>query len=299
MAKDETMIGITGLPIPKKKMSPAKQHEFEKARRKNIGTNVGGQTYKKDVSSGYNPRARTFEEFVGLCEKFSLAADTSKPQSPKPTTLPRSREANIGKHDDWKDKPSTEWSDRPAAGKKLKSRASAVVGTQKRQDVETGVREEYVDEAKVDAGLSDAEKAKVRTDRRFGTAGAGFVNPKGMDDLRKGLHKANRGLSQQFKRRLRGMKEENVIDEAKVEAGMTPDQKRRIRTGRSDFTDRTPAYKGGHPVADYQRRGAHRERDELNKDAKSIRKGKLNQPQFQGKTGQERIAAVKKAKGMK
>lgn len=113
---------------------------------------------------------------------------------------------------------------RPAAGKKLKSRASAVVGTQKRQDVETGVREEYVDEAKVDAGLSDTEKAKVRTDRRFGTAGAGFVNPKGMDDLRKGLHKANRGLSQQFKRRLRGMKEENVIDEAKVEAGMTPDQ---------------------------------------------------------------------------
>lgn len=232
MAKDETMIGITGLPIPKKKMSPAKQHEFEKARRKNIGTNVGGQTYKKDVSSGYNPRARTFEEFVGLCEKFSLAADTSKPQSPKPTTLPRSREANIGKHDDWKDKPSTEWSDRPAAGKKLKSRASAVVGTQKRQDVETGVREEYVDEAKVEAGKSKEEK-------------------------------------------------------------------RAIRTARTGNTDTTPAYKGGHSVADYERRGAHRERDELNKDAKSIRKGKLDQPQFQGRTGQERIAAVKKAKGIK
>ena len=232
-------------------------------------------------------------------EKFSLARDTSKPQSPKPTTLPRSREANVGKHDDWKDKPSTQWSDRPAAGKKLKSRASAVVGTQKRQDVETGVREEYVDEAKVDAGLSDTEKAKVRTDRRFGTAGAGFVNPKGMDDLRKGLHKANRGLSQQFKRRLRGMKEENVIDEAKVEAGMTPDQKRRIRTARTGNTDRTPAFQGGHSVADYQRRGAHREKDELNKDAKDIRRGRLDKPQFQGKTGQERIAAVKKAKGMK
>ena len=33
MAKDETEEGITGLPIPKKKMSPAKRHKFEKERR--------------------------------------------------------------------------------------------------------------------------------------------------------------------------------------------------------------------------------------------------------------------------
>jgi phage-related protein len=33
MAKDETEEGITGLPIPKKKMSSAKRHEFEKKRR--------------------------------------------------------------------------------------------------------------------------------------------------------------------------------------------------------------------------------------------------------------------------
>ena len=84
---------------------------------------------------------RTFSEFMGLCEKFSMVADTSKPQSPKATKLPTSRERNVGKHDDWKDKP-TEWGERPAAGKKLRSRASAVVGTQKRQDVETGVRKE-------------------------------------------------------------------------------------------------------------------------------------------------------------
>ncbi len=32
-AKDETEEGITGLPIPKKKMSPKKRHEFEKKRR--------------------------------------------------------------------------------------------------------------------------------------------------------------------------------------------------------------------------------------------------------------------------
>ena len=85
-------------------------------------------------------RQKTFLEFIQIVEKFSLAAYPSKPQSPKPTTLPRSREANVGKHDDWKDKPSTEWDDRPKKGKKLKSRASAVVGTQRRQDIETGVR---------------------------------------------------------------------------------------------------------------------------------------------------------------
>jgi hypothetical protein len=76
-----------------------------------------------------------------LGEKFSMTADASKPQSAKATQLPKSRERNVGKHDDWKDKP-TEWGERPSAGKKLKSRASAVVGTQQRQDVETGVRKE-------------------------------------------------------------------------------------------------------------------------------------------------------------
>ena len=144
MAKDETMVGITGLPIPKKKMSPAKQHEFEKKRRANIGTNVGGEKYGKDVNPGYNPRARTFEEFMSVAE------------------------------------------------------------------------------AKVDAGLSDTEKKEVRT--------------------------ARSGLTGQY--------------------------------------------------ANNERRGAHRENDELNKDAKDIRKGKLGGPQFQGKTGAERIAQVKKAKGM-
>ena len=68
MAKDQTEIGITGLPIPKKKRSPKKQYEFEKARRENLGTNVGGQTYSKDVTTGYNPRTKTFEEFMAICE---------------------------------------------------------------------------------------------------------------------------------------------------------------------------------------------------------------------------------------
>jgi hypothetical protein len=56
-AKDETEIGITGQPIPKKKRSPKKQYEFEKKRRENLGRNVGGRTYSADVAPyKTNPR---------------------------------------------------------------------------------------------------------------------------------------------------------------------------------------------------------------------------------------------------
>ena len=41
LEKDETEIGITGQPIPKKKMSPAKRHEFEKKRRANLSKKPG------------------------------------------------------------------------------------------------------------------------------------------------------------------------------------------------------------------------------------------------------------------
>ena len=83
---------------------------------------------------------RMSEELVD--EKFSMAADDSKPQSPRPTKLPKSRERNIGKHDDWKDNPNRDFGERPEKGKKLKSRASAVVQSQRRTDKEVGVREE-------------------------------------------------------------------------------------------------------------------------------------------------------------
>jgi hypothetical protein len=55
MAKDETEIGITGQPIPKKKRSPKKQYEFEKKRRENLGRNVGGRTYRSDTTPYFNP----------------------------------------------------------------------------------------------------------------------------------------------------------------------------------------------------------------------------------------------------
>jgi len=55
------------------------------------------------------------------------------------------------------------------------------------------------------------------------------------------------------------------IIEAKEDEGKSKEEKRRIRTERSGRTG---------PYADYERRGAHRERDERNKDLADLRKGK-------------------------
>ena len=100
------------------------------------------------ISEGYVDTLQGAEQIISvmseewiytIVEKFSMAANPSKPQSPKPTKLPRTREEKIGPHNDWKDKP-TEWGELPPAAKKLRSRAITVVGTQKRQDIETGLR---------------------------------------------------------------------------------------------------------------------------------------------------------------
>jgi hypothetical protein len=69
MAKDETEIGITGLPIPKKKRSPKKQHEFEKERRANLGTNIGGQRYSSGAKK-YYAESRGGEASPGTPESF-------------------------------------------------------------------------------------------------------------------------------------------------------------------------------------------------------------------------------------
>lgn len=55
MAKDETEEGITGQPIPKKKMSPKKRHEFEKKRRaarKERGDARVGDTFSQHRMTG-------------------------------------------------------------------------------------------------------------------------------------------------------------------------------------------------------------------------------------------------------
>ncbi len=69
MAKDQTVVGIIGKPIPKPRTAK-QQYELEKKRRmeKHLGKNVGGTQYKSDVNPYYNPRARTFEEFMAICE---------------------------------------------------------------------------------------------------------------------------------------------------------------------------------------------------------------------------------------
>jgi hypothetical protein len=68
-AKDQTVVGITGKPIPKPRTAK-QQYELEKKRRqeKHLGKNVGGTQYRSDVNPYYNPRARTFEEFMSICE---------------------------------------------------------------------------------------------------------------------------------------------------------------------------------------------------------------------------------------
>jgi hypothetical protein len=69
MEKDPTVPGITGKPVPKPSTAK-KQYELEKKRRmqKHLGKNVGGASYSSDVNPYYNPRQRTFEEFMSLAE---------------------------------------------------------------------------------------------------------------------------------------------------------------------------------------------------------------------------------------
>jgi hypothetical protein len=91
------------------------------------------------------------------------------------------------------------------------------------------------------------------------------------------------------------------LDEARVDAGLSKEEKRKARTARQGYAGaqlRHGSHLGSH-TGDVDRRVAHRERDELNKDAKEIRRGRLDRPQFQGETGRERVDQVKKAKGMK
>ena len=90
--------------------------------------------------------------------------------------------------------------------------------------------------------------------------------------------------------------EQIAFQEAKVDKILPDYQRSAARNARYDNPDGALALGGGIQRA---RRAAHREKDELNKDAKDIRKGRLDAPQFQGKTGQERIAQVKKAMRMK
>ena len=90
------------------------------------------------IEEGYNLDEYTDEEL------YEAYLEEARGSGPKLTVLPKSRERDIGKHDDWKDKSpdDMEWGERPEAGKKLRRRATAVVGTRRREDKEVGLREE-------------------------------------------------------------------------------------------------------------------------------------------------------------
>jgi hypothetical protein len=91
---------------------------------------------------------------------------------------------------------------------------------------------------------------------------------------------------------------EEILDEARVDDGKSKEDKRKIRTARAGRSGVNLPNSSLH-TGDIDRRDAHRTTDDLNKDARDIRRGKLNLPQFQGTTGRERVAQVKKEKGIR
>jgi hypothetical protein len=73
MAKDETEEGITGLPIPKKKMSPKKRHEFEKKRRverKKRGDERVGDTFSQHRMTGSRGSGSEYENIRSVREEL-------------------------------------------------------------------------------------------------------------------------------------------------------------------------------------------------------------------------------------
>lgn len=98
-----------------------------------------------------------FEAYLAVyeAEEFRFRPERS---GPKPSVKPKSRERDIGPHDDWKDKPSKEWGERPPAAVKLRRRAKAVTDTQRREDQEVGLRQEefeYIIDILVSEGYAD------------------------------------------------------------------------------------------------------------------------------------------------
>jgi hypothetical protein len=95
--KDQTEIGITGKPVPKP-TTAKKQHQLEKNRRKaeHLGKNVGGVQYSADVNPYYNPRQRTFEEFMAIVEA-NQGPSTPVKHDPKMGIVPDQGATRIGK----------------------------------------------------------------------------------------------------------------------------------------------------------------------------------------------------------
>jgi hypothetical protein len=115
------------------------------------------------VQEGYDLSDYTWDDMYEFYLGEARGSD-----SPRRTFFPRSRERDIGRHDDWKDPhPDTrDFGERPEAGKKLKRRLQAVVGTRRREDEETGVRESYdlfdhILEHLISEGYTDSEEGAL------------------------------------------------------------------------------------------------------------------------------------------
>ena len=70
--KDETEEGITGLPIPKKRMSPAKRHKFEQKRReerKKRGDDRVGDTFSQYRMTGSRGHGSEYQNIRSVREE--------------------------------------------------------------------------------------------------------------------------------------------------------------------------------------------------------------------------------------
>ena len=146
------------------------------------------------------------QEILGLSESYNQVIANEieleeKSGSPRPTFMPRSRERDIGKHDDWKDKPAEEWDDETSEEKKagkLRRRLNAVVSTQRRQDTETNVREEVLSYLLDEGFASDEKSAEAIMDAMSEAWIVSIVD--------EGFKKMNRGKIERQAQRLGGDK---------------------------------------------------------------------------------------------
>ena len=187
------------------------------------------------------------EEVSHVDEKFSMAYDKSKSQSPRPT-----RKAENKK------------------GVSAKSRTMKAVGTQRRQDKETGVTEEksvwagnykgplYAPWTAVEEGKKKGLWANIHAKRKRGEAPA----KKGDKDYPKTLNVEG--------------KETEVVDEGKKQMPMVKMYRKAGNLGRDGSPEAMERSKKitGVMNANAERRAAHRAKDDAAKDAKAAKKMK-------------------------
>jgi hypothetical protein len=216
MAKDKTVVGITGKPIPKPRTAK-QQYELEKKRRmeKHLGKNVGGTQYRSDVNPYYNPRARTFEEFMGICEAkvpvtrqagdFRYSGRTGEEKAERRAkVLSNSPDAKKRRQANTIRSKIKTVADRDTAQASSAARQELYKSQQRRANELArqlmNKEETEIDEAKVDAGLSVAQKREVRTARsgltgthadyeRRGAHRTADERKKDLADIRKGKKK--------------------------------------------------------------------------------------------------------------